>query len=123
MIVLDDDDPTPPFEQIRGQLADHIRSGAVAGGQRLPSVRQLAADLRIAAGTVARAFVALESEGLIESSRTGTRVRPGQAVPDAVRLAAQRFVASLDLQAVTLDEALSAVRAQWAEHVDPAKSP
>lgn len=113
MIILDDDDPTPPFEQIRSQLADHIRSGNVIGGQRLPSVRQLAADLRIAAGTVARAYSALESEGLLESSRTGTRVRPGRGAPDSVRLAARGFVASLDREAVTLDDALSAVRAQW----------
>lgn len=63
MIVLDEDDPTPPFEQIRAQLADHIRSGSVVGGQRLPSVRQLAADLRHAGGTVARAYAALEGKG------------------------------------------------------------
>jgi len=117
VIVLDDDDPTPPFEQIRSQLVDHIRSGTVVGGQRLPSVRQLAADLRIAAGTVARAYSALESEGLLESSRTGTRVRPGWGVPDSVRLAARGFVASLDRETVTLDEALSAVRAQWEARV------
>ena len=41
--------PTPPFEQIRQQLTDEIRSGNLEPGHKLPSVRQLAGDLRIAA--------------------------------------------------------------------------
>ncbi|WP_150308501.1 GntR family transcriptional regulator [Planctomonas psychrotolerans] len=113
MIVLDDDDPTPPFEQIRSQVADRIRVGELAGGHRLPSVRQLAGDLRIAAGTVARAYSALEAEGLIETSRTGARVRDGVTLPPAARTAARRFVRALAAEPVDLEQALSAVRAEW----------
>lgn len=114
MIILDDDDATPPFEQIRSQLASHIRAGTLEGGYRLPSVRQLAADLRVAAGTVARAYTALEAEGLVESSRgAGTKVRMGQSVSSAARAAARTFVGSIRAEKITLDEALSAIRAEW----------
>jgi GntR family transcriptional regulator len=118
MIMIDDEDATPPFEQIRSQLANHIRAGTIEGGYRLPSVRQLAADLRLAAGTVARAYTALE----VESSRsTGTRVRVGQGVTVAARTAARTFIGAIRAEQVTLDEALSAVRAEWAaaEENDP----
>ena len=47
-------DPTPPYEQLRRQLADLIGAGLLRPGDRLPPLRQLAADLGLAAGTVAR---------------------------------------------------------------------
>jgi DNA-binding transcriptional regulator YhcF (GntR family) len=112
MITLDPTGAVAPFEQIRSQLADGIRSGHLPGGQRLPSIRQLAGDLRVAAGTVAKAYTALEEEGLIETSRArGTRVRTGHAYEDAVRDAAQVFVAAS--AGLTLEQALGAVRAAW----------
>lgn len=74
-VHVDSSDPTPPFEQLRRQLADLIRTGTLVDGQRLPSVRQLAADLSLAAGTVARAYAELEKGGLVLSRRgAGTRV-------------------------------------------------
>ncbi|XAZ30608.1 GntR family transcriptional regulator [Paenarthrobacter ureafaciens] len=68
-IRLDLDDPVPPYEQIRRQLGSLITVGALEPGSRLPTVRSLAADLGIAAGTVARAYKELEQSGLIESRR------------------------------------------------------
>ncbi|MFE6997621.1 GntR family transcriptional regulator [Microbacterium sp. NPDC057659] len=112
MITLDPAGAVAPFEQIRSQLADGIRSGELPGGRRLPSIRQLAGDLRVAAGTVAKAYGALEEEGLIETSRArGTRVRAGHAYDDTVRDAAQAFVAAS--AGLTLEQALGAVRAAW----------
>jgi len=114
MITIDEADPTPPFEQIRGQLADQIRSGTLAADQRLPSVRQLAADLRLATGTVARAYAALETAGLISTSRgSGTRVRADQGLDDDSLASARRFVQALNRRGVSLDEALSVVRIEW----------
>jgi GntR family transcriptional regulator len=112
MITFDPGSAVVPFEQIRGQLADLIRAGNLAGGQRLPSIRQLAADLRVAPGTVAKAYSVLESEGLIETSRTrGTRVAPGKAHPDVIQRAAKRYVNAVgDLD---LEQTLSAVRTAW----------
>jgi len=69
------DDVIPPYEQLRRQLVYLISSGALAPGQRLPPLRQLAGDLGLAVGTVARTYRALESGGLISTSRGGgTRV-------------------------------------------------
>lgn len=112
MITVDPGGALAPFEQIRSQLADGIRAGELADGHRLPSIRQLAGDLRVAAGTVAKAYAMLEEQGLVETSRArGTRVRAGNAYPDAVRRAAQTFVTAS--AGLTLDEALGAVRAAW----------
>lgn len=70
-------DPTPPYEQLRRQLLELIVSGRLERGQRLPPVRQLAADLGLAAGTVARTYRELEAEGLVVTRRGGgTRVNP-----------------------------------------------
>lgn len=114
MITIDEDQATPPFEQIRAQLADQIRAGSLVADQRLPSMRQLATDLRIATGTVARAYAALEAAGLISTSRgSGTRVRAGQGIDDESRASARLFAQALHRRGVSLDDALSAVRAEW----------
>ncbi|MCC5947092.1 MAG: GntR family transcriptional regulator [Nitriliruptoraceae bacterium] len=77
-------DPTPPYEQLRRQLVELIGSGRLEPGQRLPPVRQLASDLGLAAGTVARAYRELEAEGLLVTRRGGgTRVHPEGPVPAA----------------------------------------
>ena len=55
VVEVDTTDPTPPFEQIRRQLEHLVAAGLLAPGTRLPPVRQLAADLGLAPGTVARA--------------------------------------------------------------------
>lgn len=76
MIVrIDQTTSLPPFEQLRVQIAASIHAGTLEGGRRLPSIRQLAADLELAPGTVARAYRELETAGLVESrGRRGTRV-------------------------------------------------
>lgn len=116
MISLDLDDPMPAFEQIRTHVVDLIRGGTLEAGRRLPSIRQLAGDLRIAPGTVARAYRELESEGLIETSRaSGTRVRANQTSDAELREAASSFTAQARGLGVSLDEALSALRSAWAQ--------
>jgi DNA-binding transcriptional regulator YhcF (GntR family) len=72
---VDATDPTPPYEQLRRQLVALIAAGSLPEGARLPPVRQLAADLALATGTVARTYRELEAEGLVQSRRSaGTRV-------------------------------------------------
>lgn len=74
-LLVDPDDPTPPYEQLRRQLADLVGSGALRPGDRLPPLRQLAGDLGLAVGTVARTYRELEAEGVLVSRRGGgTRV-------------------------------------------------
>ena len=77
-ISVDLGSAVPPYEQIRTQISSLIAVGSLASGTRLPTVRSLAADLGIAAGTVARAYKELEQAGLIETRRrNGTLVAPG----------------------------------------------
>lgn len=68
---------TPPYEQIRAQISSLIALGALEPGTRLPPVRGLAADLGLAAGTVARAYKELEQAGLIETRRRNGTVVVG----------------------------------------------
>lgn len=74
-VVVDSADPTPPYEQIRRQLAQLIETGTVKPGEKLPTVRKLAGDLRLAPGTVSRAYQELEAGGYVLTRRgAGTRV-------------------------------------------------
>ncbi len=97
VLTVDTDDPTPPFEQVRRQIATLIEGGRLSRGQRLPALRQLASDLGLAVGTVARSYRELEAAGLVASRRgAGTRV-VGPSSPridhDALGDAARDYVA------------------------------
>lgn len=106
-ITVDVTSGVPPYEQIRGQVAALIAAGALPAGARLPTVRDLAADLGVAVGTVVRAYRELEAAGLVVSRRrTGTVVAPGQqlgpgplqaAVADLVATARRSGVPDADL--------------------------
>lgn len=80
--------PVPPYEQIRSQVSTLASTGTLAVGDRLPTIRMLAADLGVAPGTVARAYKELEAEGTVTAlRRRGTviaqRAAPPAAEPDA----------------------------------------
>lgn len=74
-LFVDSNSATAPFEQLRKQVQDLVATGELAPGTRLPTVRRLAADLGLAANTVARTYRELESDGIIE-----TRGRHGSFV-------------------------------------------
>ena len=77
-MAIDMTAPVPPYEQIREQLARAIEDGTLVPATKLPTVRQLAADLDLAVNTVARAYRELESAGLIETrGRNGSFVTGG----------------------------------------------
>lgn len=74
-VAVNTNSPVPPYEQVRVQVMEMIQVGTLMRGDRLPPLRQLAADLGLAVGTVARAYRELEAVGLIRSRRGGgTRV-------------------------------------------------
>ena len=62
---IDPRSPTPLYAQISARLRVAIASGELKPGAALPSVRQLAAQLRINPATVVQAYRDLESEGLV----------------------------------------------------------
>ncbi|ANW20927.1 GntR family transcriptional regulator [Streptomyces clavuligerus] len=78
-IVIDAASATAPFEQLRTQISERARSGALPVGYRLPTVRGLAEELGLAANTVAKAYRALEADGVVETrGRNGTFVAAAQ---------------------------------------------
>lgn len=94
IIEVDPSSPVPPYEQLRSQIATMIESGVLPGRHRLPSVRQLAGDLGLANGTVARAYRELEGTGLVTTAgRHGTVVAADATVATAARTSRLRDAA------------------------------
>ncbi|MGI6220493.1 MAG: GntR family transcriptional regulator [Coriobacteriales bacterium] len=58
-------DARPIYEQVRDEMRKLIMSGAIAADEKLPSVRELAANLAINPNTIQRAYRELESMGII----------------------------------------------------------
>ncbi|MEV8596706.1 GntR family transcriptional regulator [Streptomyces sp. NPDC052012] len=109
---IDIDDSAPPYEQVRAQISEQARSGALPVGYRLPTVRGLAETLGLAANTVAKAYRALEADGVIETrGRNGTVIAAaGSAAQREAASAAQAFAERVRRLGLTEEEALAAVR-------------
>lgn len=65
MLSLNYRDARPIYEQVRDGLRHLMVTGAIAEGEKLPSVRGLAANLAINPNTIQRAYTALEEEGYL----------------------------------------------------------
>ena len=66
-IVLSNSSDLPIYEQIKEQVKTQIISGELSENEMLPSLRQLAKDLKISVLTTTRAYNELEEEGFITS--------------------------------------------------------
>ena len=91
-IRLDPEAPSPLSEQLSAAITRQILVGTLAPDSRLPTVRGLAADLGIAANTVAKAYRELEVAGLLVGrGRHGTFVaeRLPERVPERERRLAE----------------------------------
>jgi GntR family transcriptional regulator len=72
-------DPTPLYAQLERAIRFAIATERLRVGEQLPTVRQLAIDLRINANTVAKVYGELERAGVLETRRgIGTFVRARQ---------------------------------------------
>jgi GntR family transcriptional regulator len=118
ILEVDSRSPVPPYEQLRQQITALVLGGSLAPGDRLPAIRQLANDLGIAGGTVARAYRELESDGVVVTrGRHGTVIKgpPREAGPPADLIEAARSYASqASRTGASLDDALTAVRVAFA---------
>jgi DNA-binding transcriptional regulator YhcF (GntR family) len=120
-LTIDPAAPVPPYEQLRQQITALVLANALAPGDRLPSIRQLANDLGIAGGTVARAYRELEADGVVATrGRHGTLIegpprRP--APPPSLLEAARSYVAQASRSGASLEDALTAVRVAFARTV------
>lgn len=87
-IRLGRDSSVPIYLQIVDRVKHLVAIGRLKPGEQLPTIRQLAADLRINYNTVARAYLMLDSEGVISTQQgRGTYIakHPGEKELAAMR--------------------------------------
>ena len=113
----------PVYEQIREQVVRMVLAGTIEPGSRLPTIRQLASDLQLAKGTVAKAYALLESGGVLETrGHRGSFVLPiidqrasgDLDVGPQLDAAADAFVIAARQLGVDLDAAAYALEQRWA---------
>ena len=122
-VRIDSTSATPPFEQVRAHIAGLIARGELSPGTKLPTVRQLATDVSIAANTAARVYRELESDGLIAThGRRGTFVSSEITEIDSVsevaaqaRAAARGFTGQVRRLGLSRAEAVQLVEQHWTE--------
>jgi GntR family transcriptional regulator len=121
-LAIDSDSATPPFEQVRTQIATAVAAGQLDAGTKLPTVRQLAADLGLATNTVARAYRELEADAVIAThGRRGTFVRSNvvdegavrSSVADSARAVATDYVHAVRKLGLSSQEAVRLVENAW----------
>jgi GntR family transcriptional regulator len=84
-------DPTPLYEQLDRSIRAAIAQGRLAVGDRLPTVRQLAVDLKVNANTVAKVYAELERSGVLATQRgVGTFVLASPPTPTHPKAATAR---------------------------------
>ena len=69
VLSVDLKDPTPIYAQLDRAIRVAIAHGRLKPGDQLPTVRQLAVDLRVNANTVAKVYLALERDGIVQTKR------------------------------------------------------
>ncbi len=117
ILQIDPRSATPPYEQLRQQITTLVLAGTLSPGDRLPAIRQLANDLALAGGTVARTYRELESDGVVTThGRHGTIIAstPHQHPPAQLLHAARRYANDATGTGATLEDALTAVRVAFA---------
>jgi GntR family transcriptional regulator len=129
-LAVDPRDRTPIYLQLERGIRAAIASGRLETGGQLPTVRQLAVELRINANTVARVYGELERAGVLETRRgVGTFVSATPAVAHPphdrdrrVRAFVTRVLADADAAGIGVDDLLSALEACRAKGDHPPSS-
>jgi GntR family transcriptional regulator len=112
--AIDQADKTPVYAQLERGIRSAIAAGRLAVGEQLPTVRQLAVDLRVNANTVAKVYAFLERAGVLETRRgVGTFIAARTPTPqeEALRRTelnrlVDRFLADLSHHGFHVDDAL-----------------
>ncbi|ANS26655.1 DNA-binding transcriptional regulator YhcF (GntR family) [Rhodococcus percolatus] len=87
-IDIDPDSSTAPFDQLRLQIIEQVRSGQLIAGTKIPTVRALAVEVGLAPNTVAKAYRELGEQGVIETrGKQGTFIASGG---DPIRARAEK---------------------------------
>ena len=120
VVSIDTRDRTPIYAQLDRGLRAAIAAGRLQPGDQLPTVRELAVDLRVNANTVARVYAELERAGVLETRRgvgsfvsaTPAQARPPREHDRRRRAFVTRLLADAAAAGFTLDE----IRAELETH-------
>jgi len=115
MFHIDTNHPTPLYAQLERSIRFAIATDKLRVGEQLPTVRQLAVDLRINANTVAKVYTELERAGIVETRRgvgTFVNARPAEASlsrrdrEKQLRELADHFIAETGTRGFSLDDVI-----------------
>src|SRR6266581_2657768 len=118
IVSIDAHDRTPIYTQLDRGLRAAIAAGRLQPGDQLPTVRQLAVDLRVNANTVARVYAELERAGVIETKRgvgsfvsaAPERAHPPREHERRLRAFVTRVLADADAAGFTIGDVMAALR-------------
>jgi GntR family transcriptional regulator len=115
---IDPADPTPIYAQLERAIRFAIATERLRQGDQLPTVRQLAVDLKINANTVAKVYSELERAGVVETRRgVGTFVRAQNGSPilrtmrseRELRAFVERMIVEAQRLGISLDELIDSL--------------
>jgi len=120
MFALSPSHPMPLYAQLTRAIQFAITTGRLRVGEQLPTVRQLAVDLRVNANTVAKVYAELERTGILETRRgVGTFVcarhfeaKNRQDHEKQLRELVERFVAEAGAMGFSPDDLLSQLQSR-----------
>jgi GntR family transcriptional regulator len=120
VVAIDPRDPTPIYAQLERGLRAAIATGRLGPGAQLPTVRQLAVELRVNANTVARVYADLERRGVLETRRgvgsfvsaTPAQAQPARDRERRLRAFVTRVLADADAAGFAVHELVDALTAQ-----------
>jgi GntR family transcriptional regulator len=120
VVSIDPRDSTPIYAQLDRGLRAAIAAGRLQVGDQLPTVRQLAVDLRVNANTVARVYADLERAGVLETRRgvgsfilaTAFDARPPDEHQRRLRAFVTRVLADASAAGFTPQEIVSDIEIQ-----------
>jgi GntR family transcriptional regulator len=119
MLTIDPRDETPIYAQIDRGLRAAIATGRIGRGEQLPTVRQLAVELKVNANTVGRVYAELEKSGVLETRRgvgsfvavPRTKARPAEEKARRLNAFATRVLADADSAGFTVDDVIGGLTA------------
>jgi GntR family transcriptional regulator len=122
LVSVDPRDKTPIYAQLERGLRAAIATGRLNPGEQLPTVRQLAVNLRVNANTVARVYADLERAGVIETRRgvgsfiaaTPAQARPPREHERRLRAFTTRVLADAAAAGFTVEDLTAALSAHRA---------
>jgi GntR family transcriptional regulator len=125
-VELNPRDATPIYAQLERGLRAAIAAGRLKVGEQLPTVRQLAVELRVNANTVARVYSELERAGVLETRRgvgsfvraTAAEARPRKEHENRLRAFAVHVLGDAAAAGFTLDELVAELESHRTKEPD-----